>query len=552
MHEYSSLPRSVPFPVVNVAPAPARSKPVSPAIVPASDLTAALRRLDQPLFAVRGDDRVELCESLGSWECLAGVVPAIGAAGLGARSFKQAHGLRYACVSGAMAGGIASVDLVAAMGKAGFLGFFGAGGMALPQIEQAILELKRRLDGGEPFGFNLLHNHYEPQVELETVEIYLRHGVRRVEAAAFMQLTPAIVLYRAKGLRLRADGRVEAPNHVFAKVSRPEVVAPFLAPAPEALLRELVAAGKLTEQEARLAATVPLAEAVSAEGDSGGHTDQRPLTVLIPLMLRERDLAMQRHGYAERGVAIHVGAAGGIGEPQAAFAAFALGAEYLVTGSINQACVEAGTSPIVKKLLCEADMADVATAPAPDMFESGARVQVLRRGTMYAQRAQRLLEAYKAYPSFEAMPPAEREKVERQVLRRPFAEVWAETERYWSQRDPAQAERARADGKLRMGLCFRWYLGMSSRWARLGEEARQADFQIWCGPAMGAFNRWARGTWLEGPANRSAPEVGLAMLRSAAALARREAAVRAGVDELPSASEVARVPDREELTRSLP
>ncbi len=551
MHEYSSLPRSVDFPFVNAVPAAARKQPASTPSVPASGLAAALRRLDQPLFAVRAEGRVVLCESLTSWESLVGVVPAISAGDLGARSFRQAHGLRHACLSGAMAGGIASVDLVTAMGKAGFLGFFGAGGMAPAQIEQAILEVKRRLDGDEPFGFNLLHNHYEPQVELETVELYLRHEVRRVEAAAFMQLTPAIVLYRAKGLRLASDGRVEAPNHVFAKVSRPEVAGPFLAPAPEPLLRELVAAGKLTEQEARLAATIPLAEAVSAEGDSGGHTDQRPLTVLIPLMLRERDLAMQRYGYAEHGVAIHVGAAGGIGEPQAALAAFSLGAEYLVTGSINQSCLEAGTSPLVKKMLCEADMADVATAPAPDMFESGAKVQVLRRGTMYAQRAQRLLEAYKAYPSFEAMPAAERERIERQILRRPFAEVWAETERYWSAREPAQAERARADGKLRMALCFRWYLGMSSRWARLGEQARQADFQIWCGPAIGAFNRWARGTWLEGPANRSASEVGLAMLRSTAALARREVAVRAGVDELPSASEVGKVPGREELGASI-
>jgi PfaD family protein len=523
----------------------ARPQAPGAAIDPAT-LLQRLRRLDLPLFALRRGGRTELSESLDP-SCLVGMVPAIRAEDLGAATFRQAHGLRFAYVTGAMAGGIASTDLVISIGKAGGLGFFGAGGLPLEAIEKAILEIRRGLPNGEPFGFNLLHNHYDARQEMQTVELYLRHGVRNVEAAAFMQVTPAIVLYRAKGMRALPDGRVEAPNHVFAKVSRPEVVAPFLAPAPEKLLRELVASGQLSEQEARLAATVPLAENVTAEADSGGHTDQRPLTVLIPLMLREREQAMQRHGYAGRGIAIHVGAAGGIGEPQAALAALSLGADYIVTGSINQSCKQSGTSPLVRKLLCEADMADVATAPAPDMFEMGARVQVLRRGTMYAQRAQRLLEAYKAAPSFEALPVAEREKIEKQILRRPFAEIWRETEAYWAQRDPKEAEKGRADGKHRMALCFRWYLGMASRWARTGDAARQADFQIWCGPSIGAFNRWARGSAFETPEGRDAPAIAVAILRATAALARREAAARAGVEVLPSAVELAAPPRPQDL-----
>jgi hypothetical protein len=49
-------------------------------------------------------------------------------------------------------------------------------------------------------------------------------------------------------------------------------------------------------------------------------------------------------------------------------------------------------------------MADVAMCPASDMFEMGGKVQVLKRGTMYPQRAQRLYELYKTYPSFDAIP----------------------------------------------------------------------------------------------------------------------------------------------------
>jgi PfaD family protein len=179
-------------------------------------------------------------------------------------------------------------------------------------------------------------------------------------------------------------------------------------------------------------------------------------------------------------------------------------------------------------------MADVAMCPASDMFEMGGRVQVLKRGTMYPQRAQRLYELYKTYPSFDAIPAPERKKVETQILRRPFAEVWQETEHYWLARQPDEAERARADEKHKMALCFRWYLGMSSRWARLGEPGRQADYQIWCGPAIGGLNRWTRGTVLEQAEQRDAPAVARALLVGAAALQRRELAARAFVRHLPT------------------
>lgn len=518
---------------------------------PVADARTALRHLERVMYAARGPSGAMLVDRIPWPKDLLGVVPALPAGELGARSFREAHGLRFACTAGAMAGGIASVDLVAAMARAGMLGFFGAGGLPLSQVEGAVLELQRRLGPGESFGFNLLHNPYDAKAEMDVVQLYLRHGVRRVDAAAFMDLTPAIVLYRARGLRRRADGFIERPNHVFAKVSRPEVAERFLAPAPEPLLRELVGAGLLTPQEAALASLMPVAEDLTAEADSGGHTDQRPLPVLLPMMQQQRAEAMERHGYAKQGIAIHIGAAGGIGEPTAAHAALALGADYLMTGSVNQSCREAGTSAAVRRMLAEADMADVMIAPAPDMFELGAKVQVLKRGTAYGLRSQKLYDLWRAYPSFEALPQAEREKVELQILRRPFDEVWAETERYWQARDPREAERGRTDGRHRMALCFRWYLGMSSRWARTGEEARRLDFQIWCGPSMGAFNRWVRGSWLEPVESREAPLVALALLQSAAAISRREFAARARVERLPSLFEVGRPASREELMAAL-
>ena len=45
----------------------------------------------------------------------------------------------------------------------------------------------------------------------------------------------------------------------------------------------------ITPQEAQLAASIPMAEDLTAEADSGGHTDNRPAISLLPTMLALRD-----------------------------------------------------------------------------------------------------------------------------------------------------------------------------------------------------------------------------------------------------------------------
>jgi PfaD family protein len=496
---------------------------------------AALRDIDRPLYAIREGRATLLTDRTpGTLDGLAGVIPAVRPESFGSTAFRKLHSLRCAYVAGAMAGGIASVDMVVDMAQAGFLGFFGAGALPLDAVAAAIRQIQTRLGRGESYGINLLHNYYDEKAEWATVELFLSLSVTRIEAAAFVTMTAPLVYYRVKGLRRNPDGSVAVPHHVFAKVSRPEVSMQFLAPPPRPIVDELLTAGKITADEAALAAEIPMANEITCEADSGGHTDRRPLSVLLPMMFHERELAMAKHGYAERGIEIRLGAAGGIGEPLSVHAAFAMGADYIVTGTINQACRQSGTAAVVRKMLAEACMADVAMCPASDMFEMGGKVQVLKRGTMYPQRAQRLYELYKTYPSFDAIPEPERKKVETQILRRPFAEVWQETERYWMSRQPEEAERARTDAKHRMALCFRWYLGMSSRWARIGEAGRQADYQIWCGPAIGGLNRWTQGTALADVENRDASALGRALLVGAAVLQRRELAARACVDGLPT------------------
>ncbi|MGH2363808.1 MAG: PfaD family polyunsaturated fatty acid/polyketide biosynthesis protein [Chloroflexota bacterium] len=438
---------------------------------------------------------------------------------LGDAGFQADYGVCLSYAAGSMANGIASETLVAALAERRILSSFGAAGLLPARIGEAIERLRAAVPG-KPYAFNLIHNPAEEALESATVDLYVERGVSIVEASAFLELTPHVVRYRAAGLQQRADGSIERGNRLVAKVSRREVAAKFLRPAPPAMVADAVSRGAITEQQARMAEHVPMCDDLTVEADSGGHTDNRPLVALLPSLIDLRDEVQAGQRCDQM---VRVGAAGGISTPAAALAALAMGAAYVVTGSVNQSCREAGVSVHAKRLLGQAGMADVMMAPAADMFEMGVRVQLLKRGTLFPMRAQHLYELYQDYDGLEALPEAERQRLENQFFRRSLDEIWLEVQRYFDARDPEQLRLATDNPKRKMALVFRWYLGLSSRWANSGEAGREMDYQIWCGPAIGVFNDWVRGSYLEAVESRSVVDVAGQIMHGAAYLHRIQA-----------------------------
>jgi PfaD family protein len=492
---------------------------------------AELQSLDQTIFVLRVGSQVGVTRAGtissdpgGNAEVLAILNP-LPVDRLGDAGFNACYGTRYAYYGGAMASAIASVPMVVALGKAGFLGSFGAAGLPPARLEAAIQQVQAELPDG-PYAFNLIHSPSEEALERRAVELYLRYNVRVVEASAFLDLTPHIVHYRAAGLSQDEQGRILVGNRVIAKLSRREVAAKFMQPAPANILSQLVQEGKITEQQAALAQRVPMADDITVEADSGGHTDNRPLVGLMPAILALRDELQEKYQYE---TPVRVGAAGGISTPASALAAFAMGAAFVTTGTVNQACVESGACEYTRGLLTKASMADVMMAPSADMFEMGVKVQVLKTGTMFAMRATKLYELYMKYDSVEQIPADEREKLEKQVFRRGMDDIWADTVKFFTERDPEQIARANNNPKRKMALIFRWYLGLSSRWSATGEKGRELDYQIWCGPSIGPFNDWTRGTYLAEAQNRHVVDVALQILTGSAYLARIQQLRNAGV-----------------------
>lgn len=425
---------------------------------------------------------------------------------LGSADFREDYNLKYAYVSGAMSHGIASAALVVKMGRAGLMGYFGSGGLKKDQIENAIIHIQEQLNNGEAYGMNLLNGTREE----DTVDLILKYNIRNVEAAAYMEISPSLARLRLHGVRRQENGTIHIPGRILAKISRPEVAAAFLNPPPERIIKKLLRANLITAEEAALAPHIPMADDICVEADSGGHTDMGVAFTLIPTIMRQRDEAMKTYQISRR---VRVGAAGGIGTPEAAAAAFILGADFILTGSINQCTVESGASDLVKDMLQDVNEQDTVYAPAGDMFELGAKVQVLKKGVLFPARAQKLYDLYRQHNSLEEIDEKTKTQLQEKYFKQPFREVYREVEAYYAQKNIRVAE---VSPKQQMAYLFRWYFGFSIRAARGGDEKHKVDFQVNCGPALGAFNQWAKHTDVTSWRNRHVDVIGEMIMNGAA------------------------------------
>lgn len=421
---------------------------------------------------------------------------------LGSAAFREAYGVDYAYVVGGMHHAIASVDLVARLADARVLSFLGTAGLDATRIEESVLALRNRVGPAAPFGLNLTFSTSSARAEADVIDISLRTGVHALEISAYVQITDALVRYRLQGARVD-DDRACAPNRLLAKATRPDVARMFFEPPPPTIVERLLARGEITAAEAAAAPLLPMADDVCAVGDSGGYTDMAALLVLLPALRRLRDAsALTLSGSA---VPVRIGAGGGIGAPPAAAAAFLLGADFVLTGSVNACTVESGLSSRAKELLQNLDVHDTTYAPSADLFELGGRVRVMKKGVLSHARANKLYDVWRTHDSWESVSPALRTQIEERYLLATFDEAYA-LARAAAPADAPGTE-PDPDPRQRMALVFRWYCDNALRLAVDGTPGREVDYQVWCGPALGAANQWLREAGLGAWQDRHADEI---------------------------------------------
>lgn len=422
---------------------------------------------------------------------------------LGADSFKKRYGMPYAYLAGGMYRAISSKEMVAALSQSNILGFYGTGGVEIEQIREDIDYIKQHANKEQLYGVNIVGEMNNSDKEEKMISLLLEKEVRIMEASGYILITKALIRYLAKGL-YEENGQVKRKNKILAKISRPEVAEIFLNPVPDNIVQNLLDDNEISYQQAEWLRHIPVADDICVEADSGGHTDRGIIIILLPAILRMRNRIMKSKGYKEY---IHVGAAGGIGTPEAAAATLLLGAQFVMTGSINQCSVEAGTSMAVKNMLCEINVQDTDYAPAGDMLEYGSKVQVLKTGTFFVGRANKLYDIYKHYNSFEEIDSNIINQLENTFFKKKISDILSEEIDYYKRHNSKDYKRLLEDGKYQLLVVIKWYFRNSTEFAINGVSERKTDYQIQCGKALGSFNDWVRGKKFERLENRKVADI---------------------------------------------
>ena len=388
------------------------------------------------------------------------------------------------------------------------LSFLSVGGRPLNDIEADIKWLKQKASGS--WGVNYIHHFNQPEKEMKLMQLLLRYNITLIEASSFMSITKELVQYRVSGLE-KVGNKTHCHHHIIAKLSHPKVSEAFLSPPPKKYLTELLNEGAISSQQATLATSIPMADAITIEGDSGGHTSQGLSLAIFPTLHAFKNTIETQHNYTQD---IFIGLGGGIGTPHAINAAFSLGADYVMSGSINQCTLEAATSSLVKELLCEASIQDFSYAPAGDMFEIGAKVHVYKKGILFPVRANHLYQLYQHYNNIEDIPSSVKARLENDYFQAPLTTVWEEIERYSLKKNHNNHSHT-LHSKRKMALIFKTYFRNSSQYAIKGMEKEKLNFQIHSSPAIAAFNQWAKMSPLNDWKKRSVSDISLRLLESA-------------------------------------
>jgi trans-AT polyketide synthase/acyltransferase/oxidoreductase domain-containing protein len=124
---------------------------------------------------------------------------------------------------------------------------------------------------------------------------------------------------------------------------------------------------------------------------------------------------------------------------------------------------------------------------------------------------------YRQHASLDDLDPGTRETLEAKFFGCPIDEVWRQTAEHHRRSGRGDVvDKAERDPKHRMALVFRWYFAKTVQQAMEGASGDRANYQIHCGPALGAFNRAVRGTALEPVAARNVDSIAELLMTGAA------------------------------------
>lgn len=217
-------------------------------------------------------------------------------------------------------------------------------------------------------------------------------------------------------------------------------------------------------------------------------TGSIPINSLLPQVIDKKNFLMKKYGYSKD---IHIGAAGSIGDSVSALDAFLLGADFIMTGSVNQCTAEAEVSKWVKDKLQKVEIQDTEMIPTSHVYEIGMKVQVLKKGVFFVARALKLYEIYNRISKIEDIEPKVLAQIQDKYFGKSIDDIYNEIKN-----DLSDTERKRAENesKFKFGLIIYWYYNYCMDCAIKNENSQNLNCLIPVSSAMGRINQFLENT----------------------------------------------------------
>ena len=442
---------------------------------------------------------------------------------LGNKNFQEVHGVKYSYCVAPFEREVCSPKLVAELAQQGILGFCPVEYMDTHQVNETLTKL-RSLSNGKPYGVGYKYHPHHPDLEEHMLELFVSADVPRLFLSHYVQATKAMVHYRLTGLTANDKGVPQPKHQLFIRVPHTGLAEYFAQPAPQDLIDALVTEGRLTEEEGLLGSKLPLSQDIIVDGDVSRTGGKQDIVSLFPALRHSL-----RRAKIGRSVEVRVGVAGELATPEAINAAFKMGADFVVTGSVNGLTIEAGGSQARKELLAKAKPEDFVSAPSFEYLDADYRVRVTKFGTMFATKANRMEELYRATDSLDGLTHEGLKFLEQKVFQCSLVEAYDKAEPFLRQWWPNLVEQATTSPKVRASLLLKWFLFESNQWAIDGVQGRQMDYQVRGDGAVGSFNLWRENTEFNDISKISVVQLALNLLKGAAVISRMQVLKEHGV-----------------------
>ncbi|SOD99176.1 ACP S-malonyltransferase [Spirosoma fluviale] len=419
----------------------------------------------------------------------------------GIRRFVDDYQLKYPYVAGGIGYGISSRQMVESMTKGGMLGFLDIADRPLADVENDLRTLAYTC-GKESARYGCtISQGLSDELTIDKLFGLLRaYNIQVIETHDDPQITEKLVEYRLQAF----DQRGEAINRLLIKTGNPVVLEEIMKPISETILLKLQQRGKLTKEQVERGRRIALASDVCVLADPGGLTSHGSPFVLFPHALMLREQFTRQYRYEQP---IHVGLGGGIGSPLAVQMAFAMGADFVHTTSVNLCTIESGLHAYTKQLLQEISVEDTGYAPCSDfLFNPNKKIQVVKKGVLFPARANKLYELFKQHAAISEIDPRVIVQLEEKFYQKSLAGVWEDIVKK-RQGTPDLISKALQNSKYYMYLLFQEYFHLSAEWAVKGDGTYLLNFQIPCGAELGALNRQLQNTPMQAWSGRNIGEV---------------------------------------------